>query len=69
MTSGQRTLASLRDSALISRHAKFAQARVVEARGFVQVTKPISKRSAKGASSKTRTLKVRNWQIKDAHFN
>jgi hypothetical protein len=69
MTKGQHVLASLRQSALISRHAKFAAPVRQEARDFVQVTKPTSKRSAKGASSKTRTLKVRNWQIKDAHFN
>ena len=62
-------LAQLRESALIARHASFSVPARVEARGFVQVTKPISKRASKSAGTKTRTLKVRNWQIKAAHFN
>ena len=66
---GASYLASLRRGAMIGRHAEFAREERREARGFVQVAKPVSKQSAKGQSSKTRTLKVRHWQINAAHFN
>ncbi len=69
MTPGEKALASLRQSALIARHAEFATPKRVTPKGFVQITKPVSKQSAKGQSSKTRTLKVRHWQINAAHFN
>ena len=69
MTSAQIALAQLRASAAIARHATFAQKSVVPVRAHVQVTKPVSKRSAKSMGSKTMTLKVRNWQINAAHFN
>ena len=36
---------------------------------FFLPAQPTSKRASKSAGSKTRTLKVRNWQIKAAHFN
>jgi len=69
MTPAQIALSQLRESATIARHATFAQESVVPVRSHVQVTKPISKRGAKSMSSKTLTLKVRNWQINAAHFN
>lgn len=69
MTSAQVALAQLRASASIARHATFKQERVVPVRSHVQVTKPISKRSAKSMGRKTLTMKVRNWQINAAHFN
>lgn len=69
MTSAQIALAQLRASASIARHATFQRDIIVPVRSHVQVTKPISKRSAKSMSSKTLTLKVRNWQINAAHFN
>ena len=69
MTPAQIALAQLRASASIARHAEFAQEHVVPVRSHVQVTKPISKRSAKSMGRKTLTLKVRNWQINAAHFN
>lgn len=69
MTPAQIALAQLRASASVSRYATFSQKSVVPARAHVQVTKPVSKRSAKSMGSKTMTLKVRNWQINDSHFN
>ena len=36
---------------------------------FFLPSNPTSKRASKSAGSKTRALKVRNWQIKAAHFN
>ena len=69
MTKAQIALAQLRDSAAIARHATFAQNAKVPARAHVLVTKPVSKRASKSMSSKTMTLKVRNWQINAAHFN
>lgn len=69
MTPAQIALAQLRASASIARHATFKRELVVPVRAHVQVTKPVSKRSAKSMSSKTLTLKVRNWQINAAHFN
>ena len=69
MTPAQIALAQLRASASIARHATFKQEHVVPVRAHVQVTKPISKRASKSMSSKTMTLKVRNWQINAAHFN
>lgn len=69
MTKAQIALAQLRASASVSRYATFSQKSVVPARAHVQVTKPVSKRSAKSMGSKTLTLKVRNWQINAAHFN
>lgn len=69
MTPAQIALAQLRASASIARHATFKRELVVPVRAHVQVTKPISKRASKSMSSKTMTLKVRNWQINAAHFN
>ena len=69
MTPAQIALAQLRANASIARHATFKQELVVPARAHVQVTKPVSKRSAKSMGSKTLTLKVRNWQINASHFN
>lgn len=69
MTKGQTALAQLRESAMLARHAAFAQPAKVQARSFVSVEKPISKRGAKSMGRKTLTLKVRNWQINAAHFN
>ena len=69
MTKAQIALAQLRASASIVRHSTFSQKSVVPAHAHVQVTKPVSKRSAKSMGSKTMTLKVRNWQINAAHFN
>ncbi len=69
MTPAQIALAQLRASASIARHSTFAQKSVVPARSHVQVTKPVSKRSAKSMGRKTLTLKVRNWQINASHFN
>lgn len=69
MTPAQIALAQLRASASIARHATFKRDVPVPVRSHVLVTKPISKRSAKSMSSKTLTLKVRNWQINAAHFN
>jgi hypothetical protein len=36
---------------------------------FFLPSHPVSKRTSKSAGSKTRTLKVRNWQITARHFN
>ena len=69
MTPAQIALAQLRASAAIARHATFKRERVIPVRSHVQVTKPISKRSAKSMGRKTLTMKVRNWQINAAHFN
>ena len=71
MTKAQIALAQLRASASIARHATFSQEHdvIVPVRAHVQVTKPISKRSAKSMGRKTLTMKVRNWQINAAHFN
>lgn len=69
MTPGQIALARLRAGAAIARHATFKQESVIPARAHVQVTKLISRRASKSMSSKTLTLKVRNWQINAAHFN
>lgn len=69
MTKAQIALSQLRESASIARHSTFSQKSVIPARGHVQVTKPVSKRSAKSMGSKTMTLKARNWQINAAHFN
>jgi len=67
--SGRNYLAQLRQSAAIARHATFAQPAKVEARTFVSVAKPTSKRASKSMGRKTLTLKVRNWQINATHFN
>ncbi len=69
MTKAQIALSQLRESASIARHATFKRDVPVPVRSHVQVTKPISKRSAKSMGRKTLTLKVRNWQINAAHFN
>jgi hypothetical protein len=69
MTPAQIALAQLRASASIARHATFKRDVPVPVRAHVQVTKPISKRSAKSMGRKTLTMKVRNWQINAAHFN
>lgn len=69
MTKAQIALSQLRESASIARHATFKHDVIVPVRSHVQVTKPISKRASKSMSSKTLTLKVRNWQINAAHFN
>lgn len=69
MTPAQIALAQLRASASIARHATFKRDVIVPVRSHVQVTKPISKRSAKSMGRKTLTMKVRNWQINAAHFN
>lgn len=69
MTKAQIALSQLRESASIARHATFAQKSVVPVRAHVQITKPVSKRSAKSRGRKTLTLKVRNWQINASHFN
>jgi len=66
---GSKLLAQLRADAAIARHASFAQPAKVPAKMHVLVEKPISKRASKSMSSKTLTLKVRNWQINAAHFN
>ena len=50
---------------LVKAHAKFAPERPT----FHVPAVPVSKRASKSAGSKTRTLKVRNWQIRAAHFN
>lgn len=65
---------SLREQIAIAnalrRFATFpANAERITPRAFVAVVKPVSKRAAKSAGSKTRTLKVRNWRINAAHFN
>lgn len=69
MTPAQIALAQLRASASIARHATFKRDVLVPVRSHVQVTKPVSKRSAKSMGRKTLTMKVRNWQINAAHFN
>jgi len=69
MTSAQIALAQLRASASIARHATFKRDVPVPVRSHVQVTKPISKRSAKSMGRKTITLKVKNWQINAGHFS
>lgn len=69
MTKAQIALSQLRESASIARHSTFSQKSVVPARAYVQVTKPMSKRSAKSMGRKTLKLKVRNWQINASHFN
>jgi hypothetical protein len=69
MTSAQIALAQLRASASIARHATFKRDVPVPVRQHVQVTKPISKRSAKSMGRKTITLKVKNWQINAGHFS
>jgi hypothetical protein len=69
MTSAQIALSQLRESASISRHATFKHDVPVPVRAHVQVTKPISKRSAKSMGRKTITLKVKNWQINAGHFS
>jgi len=66
---GHEVLARLRASASIGRHATFNLERSVTVRGFVQITKPVSRRAAKSVGSRTLTLKVKNWQITAAHFN
>lgn len=67
--SGRDYLAQLRQSALVARHATFKSAPKVEARTFVSVAKPTSKRASKSMGRKTLTLKVRNWQINATHFS
>ena len=66
---GPEALAHLRASASIGRHATFKVEQRVTAGGFVQIAKPVSRRAAKSVGSRTLTLKVKNWQIKAAHFN
>lgn len=47
--------------------ARFPAQERAQARAFVQIVRPVSKRAAK--SQIGRQLKVRNWQINAKHFN
>jgi hypothetical protein len=69
MTQAQIALSQLRESASIARHATFKRDVPLPVRAHVQVTKPVSKRSAKSMGRKTITLKVKNWQINAGHFS
>jgi len=69
---GRRVLANLRAQSAVPDY------RAVEGVRFAREEKPykfflpshpVSKRASKSAGSKTRTLKVRNWQITAKHFN
>ena len=69
---GKSYLASLRASSTVP------DFRAVEGVRFAREEKPykfflpahpVGKRASKSAGSKTRTLKVRNWQITAKHFN
>lgn len=51
------------------REQKRKDANRAQSVGFVSISKPVSKRNAKSMGHKTLTLKLRNWQIRDAHFN
>ena len=69
---GKRILASLRAQSAVPDYRAVDGVRFAREEKpfkFFLPSHPTARRASKSAGSKTRTLKVRNWQIKAAHFN